>query len=89
MARRARMRPSLKIRLTVMPASASAATITRNSICNDAVGFVVDEFRSRKRNPWCRLLHGGLLHLLGVILLLLVRGLIGDRGGAEDIGRIA
>jgi len=41
MARRARMRPILTIALTVRPASASAAAITINSFCSDAVGFAV------------------------------------------------
>ena len=89
MARRARMRPSLKTRLTVMPASASAAAITSSSICNDAVGFAVDAVRSGERNPrWLQgwLLQGWLLHRLGV--LLLVGGRIGD-GGGTDIGRVA
>ena len=89
MARRARMRPSLKTRLTVMPASASAAAITRSSICNDAVGFVVDASAAANVIPGCRLLlQGGLLYRLGGVLLL-VGGRLGDRGGGLDIGRVA
>jgi hypothetical protein len=42
MARRARIRPILTIALTVRPASASAAAITSNSFCSDAVGFAAD-----------------------------------------------
>ena len=82
-ARRARMRPIRTIALTVMPASASAAAITRSSICNDAVGgFAVDRFCGGRGNLICCC---GLLHFLSLRQRLVCR----RSGGCRRLQRSA
>ena len=74
-----------------MPASASAAAITRSSICNDAVGFAVDASAAASAIPGagCGAVSTAGWLLCGLGVLLLVGGWLGDRGNGLHIGRVA